>query len=62
MALSYDLCVFILYDHPGFLSATERGSPYRDFIYLFTLQRLYRKHMVIVQSSCYLHLISVQKS
>ena len=33
MALSYDVhvCVYILYDHPGFLSATERGSPYRDF-------------------------------
>ena len=26
MALSYDVCVNILYDHPGFLSATERGS------------------------------------
>ena len=30
-ALSYDVGVYILYDHPGFLSATERGSPYRDF-------------------------------
>ena len=31
MALSYNICVYILYDHPGFLSAIERGSPYRDF-------------------------------
>ena len=30
-ALSYDVGVYILYDHPGFLSATERGRPYRDF-------------------------------
>ena len=30
-ALSYDVGVYILYDHPGFLLATERGSPYRDF-------------------------------
>ena len=32
MALSYmyDVCVYILYDHPGFLSATERSSPYRN--------------------------------
>ena len=31
MALSYDVCVYILNDHPGYLSATERGNPYRDF-------------------------------
>ena len=31
MALSYDVCVYIHNDHPGFLSATERESPYRDF-------------------------------
>ena len=31
MALSYDVCVYILNDHPGFYSATERESPYRDF-------------------------------
>ena len=30
MALSYDVYIYILYDHPGFLSATEQGSPYRD--------------------------------
>ena len=30
-ALSYDVGVYIIYDHPGFLLATERGSPYRDF-------------------------------
>ena len=30
-ALSYDVGVYIIYDHPGFLSAAERGSPYRDF-------------------------------
>ena len=30
-ALSYDVGVYILYDYPGILSATERGSPYRDF-------------------------------
>ena len=30
-ALRYDVGVYILYDYPGFLSATERGSPYRDF-------------------------------
>ena len=31
MALSYDVCVYILCDHPGFLSAREQGNPYRDF-------------------------------
>ena len=31
MALSYDVCVYILYDHPGFLSVAVQGSPYRDF-------------------------------
>ena len=31
MALSYDVCVYFLCDRPEFLSATERGSPYRDF-------------------------------
>ena len=31
MVLSLDVCVYILYDHPGFLSATERGSPYSDY-------------------------------
>ena len=30
-ALSYDVGAYILYDHTGFLLATERGSPYRDF-------------------------------
>ena len=31
MALGYDVCVYILYDHPGFFSATEWSGPYRDF-------------------------------
>ena len=31
MALSYKACVYILHDHPGFLSWLKRGSPYRDF-------------------------------
>ena len=30
-ALSYDVGVYILYEHPGFLSATIQGTPYRDF-------------------------------
>ena len=31
MAFSFEVCVYILYDHPGFLSAPERGSPYSEF-------------------------------
>ena len=52
MALSCDVCVHILYDHPGFLSATVQGSPYRDFA---EIVRKLHSHSTIFT-------ISVQKS
>ena len=52
MALSYDVCVYILYDHPGFLSATERDSPNTDFA---DIARKLHSHSAIST-------ISVQKS
>ena len=45
-ALSYDVCVYILYDHPGFLSATERGQ---------SLQKLCRDCTKTAHSLCNLH-------
>ena len=52
MALSYDVCVYILYDHPGFLSATERGSPYRDFAEIVRQPHNHRAiFMISVQNS-----------
>ena len=56
MALSYDVCVYFLCDRPEFLSATERGSPYRDFAEI--VRKPHSHRTVIVQSST----ISVQKS
>ena len=52
MALSYDVCVYTLCDHPGFLSATVQGSPYRDFA---EIVRKPHSHSTIF-------MISVQKS
>ena len=46
-ALSYDVGVYILYDHPDFLSA-KNGAVLTE-----TLQRLYKNRTVIVQSSRY---------
>ena len=49
MALSYDVCVFILYNHPGFLLATEQGSPYRDFAEI--VKKMHGLHAIIRLSS-----------
>ena len=45
MALSYDVCVYNLYDNPEFLLVTERGSPFRDFA---EIARKPRSHGAII--------------
>ena len=35
MALSYDVCVYILYDHPAISFVTEWDSPYSDLAEIY---------------------------
>ena len=42
----------ILYDHPGFLSATERGSPYRDFAVIVRKPHSYSAIFTISFKNC----------
>ena len=49
MALSYDACVYIFYDHLTIFIGDKPGQ------FSQTLRRAYRNHTVVVQSSCNLH-------
>ena len=48
MALSYEVCVYILYDHPAIISVTDWDSPYID---LALIVRKPHSHLVIFTTS-----------
>ena len=46
MTLSYDICVYILYDHPVIYFKDSLGSPYRDLVEI--ILKLLSHHAVVV--------------